>query len=103
MKYANSPEVPALLKEFLQHIYAIKNKSELTVEEYCIDNMMFLRFLKQNKGLAPSSSELSEIDVSDINIDFIKELPFLTLINFFHIARMSETMILPQEQERYRP
>ena len=42
MKYANSPEVPALLKEFLQHIYAIKNKSELTVEEYCIDNMMFL-------------------------------------------------------------
>ena len=87
MKYANSPEVPALLKEFLQHIYAIKNKSELTVEEYCIDNMMFLRFLKQNKGLAPSSSELSEIDVSDIDVEFIKRITLSDAYQFLSYCK----------------
>lgn len=87
MKYSNSPEVPALLKEFLQHIYAIKNKSELTVEEYCIDNMMFLRFLKQNKCLAPSSSELSEIDVSDIDIEFIKRITLSDAYQFLSYCK----------------
>ncbi len=87
MKYANSPDVPPLLKEFLQHIHAIKNKSELTVEEYCIDNMMFLRFLKQNKGLAPSSAELSEIDVSDVDIDFLRKITLSDAYQFLSYCK----------------
>ncbi len=87
MKYTNSPDVPPLLKEFLQHIYAIKNKSELTVEEYCIDNMIFLRFLKQNKGLAPSSAELSEIDVSDVDIDFLRKITLSDAYQFLSYCK----------------
>ncbi len=87
MKYSNSPEVPGILKDFLHHIYAIKNKSQLTVEEYCIDNMMFLRYVKIHKGLAPSSCELSEVDVSDIDIDFIKKITLFDAYEFLSYCK----------------
>ena len=87
MKYSNSPDVPPLLKEFLQHIYAIKNKSELTVEEYCIDNMMFLRFLKCGDKPAPSSPELAEIDVSDVDIDFLRAVTLSDAYRFLSYCK----------------
>lgn len=87
MKYSNSPDVPPLLKEFLQHIYAIKNKSELTVEEYCIDNMMFLRFLKCGNKPAPSSAELAEIDVSDVDIDFLRAVTLSDAYRFLSYCK----------------
>jgi len=87
MKYANSPDLPVLLREFLNHIYVVKNKSTLTVDEYCLDNKLFLKFLKQNKGLAPSSAELEKIDISDIDIDFIKSITLLDAYTFLSYCK----------------
>ncbi len=82
MKYSNAPDLPILLKEFLQHIYVVKNKSTLTVEEYCLDNKLFLKFLKREKGLVPSSAAVEDIDIRDIDIDFIKTITLLDAYTF---------------------
>ncbi len=82
MKYSNAPDLPILLKEFLQHIYVVKNKSTLTVEEYCLDNKLFLKFLKREKGLVPSSTAVEDVDIRDIDIDFFKNITLLDAYTF---------------------
>ena len=87
MKYSKDPNLPELLKEFLQHIYVVKNKSTLTVEEYCLDVKMFLKFLKKEKGLAPSSVAVEEVNISDIDLDFIKNITLLDAYTFLSYCR----------------
>ena len=74
MKYSNAPDLPILLKEFLQNIYVVKNKSTLTVEEYCLDNKLFLKFLKKERGLVPTTLPMEEIDIRDIDLPFLKKV-----------------------------
>ena len=87
MKYSNDPKLPVLLKEFLQHIYVVKNKSTLTVEEYCLDIKLFLKFLKREKWLTPSSSAVEDVDISDIDISFIKDITLLDAYTFLSYCR----------------
>ncbi len=87
MKYASSADLPELLKEFLQHIYVVKNKSTLTVEEYCLDNKLFLKFLKKNKGLVPSSAKIEDIDIRDIDITFLKKVTLLDAYTFLSYCK----------------
>lgn len=82
IKYANDPMLPELLKEFLQHIYVVKNKSTLTVEEYCIDIKLFLKFLKHNKGLSSPSFKIEDVDISDIDINFLKKITLMDAYTF---------------------
>ncbi len=74
LKYSNDPNLPQLLKDFLQNIYIVKNKSTLTVEEYCLDNKLFLKFLKKEKGLVPADTTIEDIDISDVDLPFLKEV-----------------------------
>ena len=55
MKYSTADDLPIILKEFLNHIYVVKNKSSLTIDEYALDLKMFLRFLKRQMTIVPSS------------------------------------------------
>lgn len=87
MKYADAPDLPVLLKEFLQHIYVVKNKSTLTVEEYCLDNKLFLKFLKKNKGSVPSSCPVEDVNISDIDIEFIKKVTLLDAYTFLSYCK----------------
>ena len=47
MKYSTADDLPIILKEFLNHIYVVKNKSSLTIDEYALDLKMFLRFFNR--------------------------------------------------------
>lgn len=73
-KYAQSPNLPPLMREFANHELAIKNKSELTVDEYVLDLTLFFRFLKMNTASASASPtpDFEKIDISDLGIDFFK-------------------------------
>lgn len=74
LKYAKSSNLPPLLQDFANHQLAIKNKSELTVDEYALDLILFFRYLKaQQSGEVPSPS-FSDIDISDINIEFLRKV-----------------------------
>lgn len=74
LKYSSDPNLPRLLKDFLQNIYVVKNKSTLTVEEYCLDIKLFLKFLKKDKGLVPYDASIEDIDISDVDLPFLKEV-----------------------------
>ena len=61
MKYSTADDLPIILKEFLNHIYVVKNKSSLTIDEYALDLKMFLRFLKKQKALVPPPRSLTRL------------------------------------------
>jgi len=58
--------------DYLNYMQTIKGKSENTVLVYFYDLRVFLRFLKLHKNIIPKTVEFDEIDISDIDISFIK-------------------------------
>lgn len=74
LKYAKSSNLPPLLQDFANHQLAIKNKSELTVDEYALDLILFFRYLKAQQSGEALSPSLADIDVSDINIEFLRKV-----------------------------
>ena len=66
--------LPQIIKDFLIYLDVIKNKSTLTIKEYASDLRLFFKFIKQYKGLAPSSIDFDEIDITDIDENFIKSI-----------------------------
>lgn len=74
LKYAKSSNLPPLLQDFANHQLAIKNKSELTVDEYALDLILFFRYLKAQQSGEALSPSLADIDISDINIEFLHKV-----------------------------
>lgn len=74
MRKEEFDKLPASVTEFLHYLEAIKNKSELTVLEYASDLRMFFRFLYIERGLVPKGTELEEIDISSVDLTFIKNI-----------------------------
>lgn len=74
LKYAKLPNLPPLLYDFANHELAIKNKSELTVDEYVLDLILFFRYLKAQKQGTALSPSFSDTDISDIDIDFLGKI-----------------------------
>ena len=87
MKYSTADDLPIILKEFLNHIYVVKNKSSLTIDEYALDLKMFLRFLKRQKALVPSSEEFDKIDITDVDIDFLKNVTLMDAYAFLSYCK----------------
>lgn len=67
-------QTPIILEDYLNYMETIKGISPSTVKEYYFDLRMFLRFLKLRYKIVDSKVNLEEIDISDINIDFIKKV-----------------------------
>ena len=65
--------LPELTRQYLMYITTIKNSSPLTVREYVFDLRLFFRFVKSRK-LKISYENIEEIDILDIDIDFIKNI-----------------------------
>lgn len=74
LKYAKSSNLPPLLQDFANHQLAIKNKSELTVDEYALDLILFFRYLKAQQSGEVLSPSFSDIDISDIDIEFLRKI-----------------------------
>ena len=67
-------EAPEIIKGFLIYHETIKGHSKKTVEEYYLDLRTFFRYLKVIRGIVPRNAELDEINISDIDIDFVKSI-----------------------------
>ena len=72
MKREEFSKLPQLVQQYLLYIEAIKGHSELSVIEYASDLRTFFRFLARHKNLVSSNVDDSEIDLSPIDINFIK-------------------------------
>ncbi len=65
-------EYPSIVADFLRYLEVIKNKSPLTVQEYAMDLRTFFRFLKMSRKLAPVSIPFDQIDITDLDIAFVR-------------------------------
>ena len=76
-----------LIREFLSYTETIKGKSSKTAEEYFLDLRTFFRFLKQYYGVIPFSTEFEDIDIKDIDIEFIQRITLDDAYNFFSYCK----------------
>ena len=68
-------EMPALVRDFASYKSAIQNCSVKTVSEYLLDLRTFFRFLVADReGISPDSEEFLKIDISGLDLDFMKSI-----------------------------
>ncbi len=74
MRKEEFSELPQLVQQYLLYLEAIKAHSELSVIEYASDLRTFFRFIMKEKGLVDKDAADEDIDLSPIDIDFIKKI-----------------------------
>ncbi|MEY8386355.1 tyrosine recombinase XerC [Oscillospiraceae bacterium 38-13] len=64
-------EAPPVLRDFLSYHETVKAHSKRTVDEYFLDLRNFFRYLKQIRNSSLSSLALEEIDIMDVDLNFV--------------------------------
>jgi len=75
-------ESPKILRDFLSYHETIKGHSHATVDEYFLDLRMFFRFLKLSRGIVPRATELDEIPIADVDLDFVAAVTLTEVYEF---------------------
>ncbi len=71
----NMEEFPPVLREFASYKTAIQGCSQKTADEYLLDLRTFFRYLlAKERGIDPDSDEFCEIDITCIDVDYIKNI-----------------------------
>ena len=67
--------LPSLVREFASYKAAIQNASEKTISEYLLDLRTFFRFmLARDLKIDPESEDFEKIDISQIDLEYIKHI-----------------------------
>lgn len=67
-------DAPKILRDFLIYHETIKGHSKKTVDEYFLDLRTFFRYLKLSRKIVSSDVDFDEIDISDIDLNFIEKV-----------------------------
>lgn len=82
-------DVPFYVQEFLFYLKGIKNRSVLTVKEYHYDLRDAFRFLKKEKQNL--DSDLKDIDVSKIDLEFIQQITLNDLYQYLGFLSLNRS------------
>lgn len=82
MKHSVLMSAPPLIRDFLTYNDTIKGKSSTSIEEYYRDLVTFFRYLKLSRGLVSEETDFQDIEINDVNIDFIKSVTLSDLFSF---------------------
>jgi len=75
-------DCPQILREFLVYHETIKGQSQLTISEYYLDLRMFLRFMKLMRNDMPITTNLDDINIKDIDIQFVRDIDTSDIFDF---------------------
>lgn len=78
-RYADCPPV---VRDFLTYHENIKAQSPRTIQEYYLDLRMFLRFIKLMRNGMPIGTRLDEIDILDVDLDFVAGITTSDIFEF---------------------
>ena len=67
-------DVPDIVMEFLEYHSTVRGHSDLTVSGYYHDLKILFRYLKRRRHLVSRDVPFNEIDITDIDLDFIKSI-----------------------------
>ena len=85
MKQEYKDDCPKYLRDFLNHIRVIEDRTERTEEAYYIDIRTFLRYLKiDHNDVDPNKIEWENITIKDVPIDYIKEVTLTDAYAYLH-------------------
>lgn len=82
MNIDNITDAPDILMEFLEYHSTVRGHSDLTITGYYMDLKILFRFIKRRRGLVSRSTPFNEIDISDVDIDFIKSIKIEDLYRY---------------------
>ena len=74
MKREDFFRLPQLVQDYLTYVEAIKGHSSLSVLEYASDLRTYFRFMVKHKGLFPAGTPDNELDLTIVDINFIKTI-----------------------------
>lgn len=75
-------DCPQILRDFLTYHETIKGQSQRTISEYYLDLRMFLRFIKLMRSDMPIYTRLEDIDIRDVNLQFIENITSSDVFDF---------------------
>lgn len=75
-------DCPQILRDFLTYHETIKGQSPRTISEYYLDLRMFLRFIKLMRNDMPLNTRLDDIDIRDVNLEFIRQITTSDIFDF---------------------
>ena len=75
-------EAPKVLRDFLSYHETIKAHSKRTVDEYFLDLRNFFRYMKQIRDPALSGKALDEIDIMDVDLDFVASVTLTDIYGY---------------------
>ncbi len=80
--------LPSLVREFASYKTVVQSCSEKTVSEYMLDLRMFFRFLRARelKIDLNDADSFENIDISDIDLDYIKNITVEDIYDFLTYA-----------------
>ena len=86
-------DAPDLLMEFLEYHSTIRGHSDRTVIAYYMDLKILFRFLKRRRHLVEPSVPFDEIDITDVDLDFIKATRIEELYRYQSFSPESSTSL----------
>lgn len=75
-------DCPQILRDFLTYHENIKGQSPRTISEYYLDLRMFLRFVKLMRNDMPVRTNLDDIDISEVDLEFIRRINTSEVFDF---------------------
>ena len=75
-------EAPPILRDFLAYHETVKAHSKQTVDEYFLDLRNFFRYLKQTRDSSLSGLALDEIDIKDIDLEFVSAVTLTDIYGY---------------------
>ena len=75
-------DIPDILMEFLEYHSTVRGHSDRTVAAYYMDLKILLRYLKRRRRLVARDTPFHEIDITDIDLDFLKSIKIEELYGY---------------------
>ena len=75
-------DCPQILRDFLTYHETIKGQSPRTISEYYLDLRMFFRFMKLMRNDMPIHTRLDDIDIRDVDLNFIRQIDTSDVFDF---------------------
>lgn len=75
-------DCPLILRDFLVYHETIKGQSPRTISEYYLDLRMFLRFIKLMRCEMPIHTNLDDIDIRNVDLEFVRSITTSDIFDF---------------------
>ena len=94
-------DAPKVLHDFLVYHETIKGHSKKTVDEYYLDLRTLFRFLKICRGIVPRNTDIDEVSINDIDIDFLAKVTLTEIYEYLSYLSRDRVKNYKSQQSGY--